>query len=92
MGQGASRDKDGEPSVSVPSKMKRLVLAKPGNDVESCKFEVQECDVPRMLPGEVLIKVAAAPINPSDVRLSFVSIFKVFWSLAFFLWFLFFLT
>ena len=53
----------------TPSTMKRLVVKEPGKDVASCKIEV-ESDVPVPEPrnGEVLIRVVAAPINPSDRR------------------------
>mmetsp|Transcript_13069 Transcript_13069/g.28338 ORF Transcript_13069/g.28338 Transcript_13069/m.28338 type:complete len:349 (-) Transcript_13069:207-1253(-) len=50
----------------IPTTMKRLVVSAPGKDVASCKIEVSEVPVPEPSSGEVLIKVVAAPINPSD--------------------------
>jgi NADPH2:quinone reductase len=41
--------------------MKAIVLDGP------LKFSVQELPIPRPASGEVLIKVMAAPINPSDL-------------------------
>lgn len=54
------------PDVEIPEKMKRLVLAQPSANPEDVKFEVEELDVPSPKAGQVLIKVAASPINPSD--------------------------
>jgi NADPH2:quinone reductase len=50
----------------IPTTMKRLVVTAPGKDVASCKIEIEEVPVPKPGSGEVLIKVAAAAINPSD--------------------------
>ncbi|KAL9178955.1 hypothetical protein ACHAXT_011928 [Thalassiosira profunda] len=50
----------------VPATMKRLVAKEPGHDVASCKIEVETADVPSPKSGELLIRVVAAPINPSD--------------------------
>ena len=53
----------------TPSTMKRLVVKEPGKDVASCKIEVEsDVPVPEPRSGEVLIRVVAAPINPSDRR------------------------
>jgi NADPH2:quinone reductase len=52
--------------VTIPTTMKRLVVTAPGQDVASCTIEIQEVPVPVPGAGEVLIKVAAAAINPSD--------------------------
>ena len=50
----------------IPTTMKRLVVKEPGENVETCKIEVESVPVPEPRSGEVLIKVVAAPINPSD--------------------------
>lgn len=51
----------------IPTTMKRLVVKEPGKDVASCKIEVEsDVPVPEPRSGEVLVKVVAAPINPSD--------------------------
>ena len=50
----------------IPTTMKRLVVTAPGKDVASCKIEIEVVPVPKPGSGEVLIKVAAAAINPSD--------------------------
>ncbi|KAJ8614058.1 hypothetical protein CTAYLR_005855 [Chrysophaeum taylorii] len=52
----------------LPSTYKRLMLISPGEeDVEDAKIEVRETTMPGSLKmDEVLIKVAAAPVNPSD--------------------------
>lgn len=31
------------------------------------RIEVEQCDLPRPGPGQVLVKVECAPLNPSDV-------------------------
>jgi len=48
--------------------MRRLVVKSPGNGtrVEDCTVEVETLPVPTPEAGEVLIKVVAAPVNPSD--------------------------
>lgn len=53
-------------SDEIPTTMKRLVVTAPGEDVAKCKIEIEEVPVPVPSSGEVLIKVAAAAINPSD--------------------------
>ena len=50
----------------IPTTMKRLVVKEPGENVETCKIEVESVPVPEPRSGELLIKVVAAPINPSD--------------------------
>lgn len=50
----------------IPSTMKRLVVTSPGHSVASCTIEIQELPVPKPVSGQVLIKVVAAAINPSD--------------------------
>lgn len=51
---------------AIPETMKRLVVMEPGEDVASCKIEFQEVPVPKPISGQVLIKVIAAAVNPSD--------------------------
>ena len=50
----------------IPSTMKRLVVMEPGATVASCRIEVQTVPVPEPGPGQVLVQVKAAPVNPSD--------------------------
>jgi NADPH2:quinone reductase len=57
---------DETPTTPLPTTMKRLVVTAPGKDVASCKIEIEEVPVPKPGVGEVLIKVAAAAVNPSD--------------------------
>ena len=52
--------------ASVPATMKRLVLTTPDEDMSKVVLSVEEVPVPKPRSGELLIKVAAAPINPSD--------------------------
>lgn len=52
--------------MEIPTKMKRIVLKEANADIEKAKFEVQECDVPVPKSGEVLVRMVAAPVNPSD--------------------------
>ena len=58
---------DGATTV-IPLEMKRLVVTSPGygGSVADCTVEVQAIPTPTLKPGEVLIKVVAAPVNPSD--------------------------
>lgn len=51
----------------IPKTMKRLVVKSPGKDLSTCQIEV-ETDTPVPIPksGQVLIKVIASAINPSD--------------------------
>ncbi|KAH8086104.1 hypothetical protein JL720_7305 [Aureococcus anophagefferens] len=53
--------------MSVSATMKRLVLVEAsGDDLTDAKLELEECPTPTPKATEVLVKVAAAPINPSD--------------------------
>lgn len=51
---------------TLPTKMRRLVLREANVDISKAKLEIEEVDVPQPKPGQVLIKVAASPVNPSD--------------------------
>lgn len=56
-------------AVSLPAKMKRLVVlecAKDPMQLQDYKVCVEEVDLPKPKHGEVLIRLAAATINPSD--------------------------
>ena len=52
--------------MEIPATMKRLVLTTPDEDMSKVVLSVEEVPVPKPRSGELLIKVAAAPINPSD--------------------------
>ena len=64
-----SRPKGGK---NLPEKMKRLVVLETPdkfegfNDFKDFKVRVEEAPVPTPGPGEVLVKMAAAVVNPSD--------------------------
>jgi len=55
-------------AVEIPKEMKRLVVTSPGkgDSVADCTVEVQTVPTPVPKSGEVLVKVVAAPVNPSD--------------------------
>lgn len=53
-------------SHEIPKTMRRLVLVESNADITKSKIVVEEVDVPVPKPGEVLVKVLASPINPSD--------------------------
>jgi len=56
-------------AVSLPAKMKRLVVlecAKDALQLQDYKVSVEEVDLPKPKHGEVLVKLAAATVNPSD--------------------------
>jgi NADPH:quinone reductase-like Zn-dependent oxidoreductase len=50
----------------IPTTMRRLVLVETSNDITKAKVDVEEVPVPVMKSGEVLVKMSAAPLNPSD--------------------------
>eukprot|EP00930_Biecheleria_cincta_P001482 TRINITY_DN102620_c0_g1_i1.p1 TRINITY_DN102620_c0_g1~~TRINITY_DN102620_c0_g1_i1.p1 ORF type:complete len:363 (-),score=51.78 TRINITY_DN102620_c0_g1_i1:137-1225(-) len=50
----------------IPAKMRRLVLREANPDIKLAKLEVEEVDTPKPRSGQVLVKIAAAPVNPSD--------------------------
>lgn len=55
-------------ALVVPPSMKRLVVTSPGKgtSVADCTLQVETVPTPTPKSGEVLIKVVAAPVNPSD--------------------------
>src|SRR4051794_19470202 len=57
--------------VAIPKKMRALVLREQRDDVlEAIRgLELQERPVPELRRGQVLVKIAAAPCNPSDLLL-----------------------
>jgi NADPH2:quinone reductase len=54
--------------LRIPTEMRRLVVTSPGKGtaVKDCTVVVETVPTPSPSSGEVLIKVAAAPVNPSD--------------------------
>lgn len=50
----------------VPTKMKALLLMEGDPDMAKARLEVHEVDTPKPRPGQVLVRMVAAPINPSD--------------------------
>ena len=57
----------GRQSSPVPESMRRVVLVAPNADMSKAQLRVED-NVPLPVPrsGEVLVKVDAAPVNPSD--------------------------
>lgn len=53
-------------SSNIPTTMKRIVLAQPNKDISKAELKVEEIAMPVPKSGEVLIRVIAAPVNPSD--------------------------
>lgn len=55
-------------TTGIPKEMKRLVVTSPGagTSVADCTLDIETIATPVPGTGEVLVKVTAAPINPSD--------------------------
>lgn len=53
-------------SAEIPAQYKRIVLKEPAQELENANIEVETVDMPKLKSGQVLIKVMAAPVNPSD--------------------------
>ncbi|KAL3922874.1 MAG: hypothetical protein SGILL_001975 [Bacillariaceae sp.] len=53
-------------SSEIPEKMKQLVVVEGGDSIKNCKIEVVQVDVPKPKSGELLVKMVAAVVNPSD--------------------------
>jgi len=53
-------------SGELPTNIRRVVLTEPNEDITKAKIVVEEVPMPIPRSGEVLIKVSAAPVNPSD--------------------------
>ena len=51
---------------ALPATMRRLVLTHGAMDFDGVTIAVEECPIPTPRSGEVLVKVVAAPVNPSD--------------------------
>ena len=56
----------GNSSYSIPANCRRIELHAPHDDVSQADLRVVEVPMPVPKSGEVLIKVVAAPVNPSD--------------------------
>ena len=61
---GGSASKPGD--VALPAKMRRIVCKRPARAVEDAELAIEEVPVPVPKSGEVLVRVSAAPVNPSD--------------------------
>lgn len=55
-------------TTQLPTEMKRLVVTDPGkgSSFSDCTLTIETVPMPKPASGEILVKVAAAPINPSD--------------------------
>lgn len=56
----------GNSTSNLPATMKRVVLTKPDADITKADITVEEVPLPVPKSGEVLIRVIATPVNPSD--------------------------
>jgi NADPH:quinone reductase len=56
----------GNSPSNLPATMRRIVLTKPNADITQATLTVEEVPMPVPKSGEVLIRVLAAPVNPSD--------------------------
>ena len=61
MGASASHD-----AAAAPATMRRVVLVRPAEKIEDAQLQIETVPVPKPASGEVLIRVMAAPVNPSD--------------------------
>jgi NADPH:quinone reductase len=50
----------------IPEKMKQMVVMEGGSTVKECQLLVREVDVPKPKSNEILVKMVAAAVNPSD--------------------------
>mmetsp|Transcript_63843 Transcript_63843/g.134449 ORF Transcript_63843/g.134449 Transcript_63843/m.134449 type:complete len:377 (+) Transcript_63843:108-1238(+) len=50
----------------APKQMKQAFLIEGNPDISKAKIEIKTVDTPMPKRGQVLVKVAAAPVNPSD--------------------------
>src|SRR4051812_38600627 len=57
--------------AKIPDKMRAVVLSEYCENIEDAinGLEIQVRQVPKLRRGQVLVKVAAAPCNPSDLLL-----------------------
>ena len=61
---GGSASKPGD--VALPATMRRIVCKRPAPRVEDAELAIEEVPLPKPKSGEVLVRVSAAPVNPSD--------------------------
>jgi NADPH:quinone reductase-like Zn-dependent oxidoreductase len=50
----------------IPPEMRRLIVTSPGASVADCKIEIETVSTPTPTYTQVLVKVSAAAVNPSD--------------------------